>query len=148
MMRSRRIASVVVFHSVSFSPTNERQLAKEKKTSGSCPRRSPTPFLSDIRVLTGINKMLQQPAPGGQKRLQSHEGPRSPLNTVTKDFNSPFPSNVLAVPKLEPGLSNETSDRLGVLAHEGAVPCLPYAGEQLSGLIGAPLPFTRQVLRH
>ena len=31
MMRSRRIASVVVFHSVSFSPTNERQLAKEEK---------------------------------------------------------------------------------------------------------------------
>jgi hypothetical protein len=32
---------------------------------------------------------------------------------------------------------------VSVLSHPGAVACLPYAGEALSGLDNAPLPFTR-----
>ena len=40
-MRSRRIASVVVFHSVSFSPRNERQLAKEEKNFRQLSKKKP-----------------------------------------------------------------------------------------------------------
>ena len=98
-----------------------------------------------------------------RKRVQSFNGPRSPLNTVTKDFNFQLGSSpstlttptllstptttttaAFSVPKFEPVPQNdEVNEKLGVLTHGEAVPCLPYAGEQLSGLENAPLPFTR-----
>ena len=69
------------------------------------------------------------------------------MNAVSKDFNiqtgAALPTTFQNVPKFDSVLQSEVNEKLSILSHGGAVPCLPYAGEELSGLDNAPLPYTR-----
>ena len=93
--------------------------------------------------------MLASQSPTVRKRVRSFNGPRSPLNAVvTKDFNFQLGSSATASAATKFGSAaapqpDEVNEKLSVLIHMEAVPCLPYAGEQLAGLDNAPLPFTR-----
>ena len=100
--------------------------------------------------------MLTSQTKSGRRRLESTNAARSPLNAVavsSKDnnnyqqqqqqqegFNMAQPQTA---PKIDQPLRAEVSDKLSVMSHSGAAPCLPFAGEELSGLDNSPLPYTR-----
>lgn len=87
--------------------------------------------------------MLGRPPKKSGTNKQRVGSPRSPLNVVTKDQNrvgtGPMSGTGSKVGLYNPG---GIVDKLSVLNHPNAVPCLPFAGEQLSGLSNATLPFT------
>ena len=94
--------------------------------------------------------MLASATKTGRKRLQSTNASRSPLNAVSKEYNYQKQqqegfnmSQPQTVSKSDQPLRAEVSQKLSVMSHSGAVPCLPFAGEELSGLDCSPLPYTR-----
>ena len=94
--------------------------------------------------------MLASQTKAGRKRLLSTNAPRSPLNSVSKEYNYQQQqqegfnmSQPQTASKLDQPVRAEVSDKLSVMSHSGAAPCLPFAGEELSGLDNSPLPYTR-----